>query len=101
MKPETKLALRRWSLRKLRLLFDWLEEQLHAAELRMREEVAGATSTVPSNKLPAALDVAPPAAHPNSFTEWESRRSGLRPIQKKKSRRVPMHAADFDERYAQ
>ena len=41
MKPETKLALRRWTIRKLRLLLDFLDDRLHAAEVSLREELSG------------------------------------------------------------
>jgi len=41
VKPETKLALRRWTIRKLRLLLDFADDRLHAAEVNLREELSG------------------------------------------------------------
>ena len=40
MKPETKLALRRWTIRQLRKLLDFLDDRLHAAEVSLREELS-------------------------------------------------------------
>jgi hypothetical protein len=52
MSPQTKLALRRFALRWLRKLFDWLEERLYAAEVKLRNELAEKTvqTEPPSDK---------------------------------------------------
>jgi len=39
LNPKTKLAIRRLTLRSLRKLLDLADEQLHAAEVRLREEL--------------------------------------------------------------
>jgi hypothetical protein len=56
MSPQTKLALRRFALRWLRKLFDWLEDRLHDAEVKLRNDLSGPldrqhpSSTVPSSE---------------------------------------------------
>ena len=40
MSPQTKLALRRFTLRWLRYFLDWCDERLHAAEVRLREDLS-------------------------------------------------------------
>lgn len=101
MKPKTKLALKRWTIRKLRLLFDFLEDRLHTAEVSLRSEIAGTTPTASGNTLPAMLPgAATPAAHKNSFTEWEARCSGVAVISKKQARRTRTGAVAFDQRFA-
>jgi hypothetical protein len=39
MKPETKLAIRRFAVRWMRKLLDVLDDRLHAAEVRLREDL--------------------------------------------------------------
>jgi len=41
MKRETKLALRRWTIRQLRKLLDFADDRLHAKEVSLREELSG------------------------------------------------------------
>jgi hypothetical protein len=104
VKPETKLAIRRWTIRKLRLLLDFLDDRLHAAEVRLRDELSipvrvesprtsrserQAVSSVGSVEADEFLcdrvrgrissgDQPLRAAQGESFEQWEMRRSGIR-----------------------
>ena len=111
MKPETKLAVRWWTIRKRRLLFDFLDDRLHAAEVRLRDELAGqraghAGETRSQGESRGSLpeksaDVpAVRLAHRETFTEWEARRSGVAPVSKKAARRRGMPAHAFDLRFS-
>src|SRR5271157_1570518 len=130
MKPETKLAIRRWTIRKLRLLFDWLEEHLHDAEVKLREEIAGTlvrreehpsaragSTPAPRSNIAGALggrrQSAPRLATPEvgeihpqasrgseTFAHWEARRSGVTTVSRKSARKRGMPARAFDLRFA-
>lgn len=130
MTPETKLAIRRWSIRKLRLLFDWLDDRLHNAEVRLREDISGsARVSLPDSKpakdgsnpsarsniagilgghRQAAPRVAPPEReiHPQAargsetFAQWEARCSGVTSLPRKSARRRGLPARAFDLRFS-
>lgn len=105
MKAETKRAIklwiRRWTLRRLRLLFDALEDRLHTAEVKLREELAIQNSPVVATALPARAKETRSTADTagENFVKWEARRSGIAPMIKPKRRRH-LTAADFDRRFA-
>lgn len=105
MKPETKLAIRRWTIRKLRLWFDLLDDRLHAAEVRLREECAEKNSLAECAPVPPARAKTeqgnPLQPARETFTQWEARRSGIAPVGKKSSRRRGMPARAFDLRFVQ
>ena len=114
MKTETKqrikLALRRFALRWLRKAFDAIEDRLHAAEVRLREDlslagVVGAGRSLircgTSNAIvPSPVERA--ASARETYTEWEARRSGVAPVSRKAShaRRQRPSAAEFSMRFA-
>jgi hypothetical protein len=105
MKPETKLAIRRWTIRKLRLLFDFLDDRLHAAEVRMRDELSvqhspAAIAVAPPARAKAARRVEQPATAGEGFEQWEARRSGVAPISKKSARRRGIPARAFDLKFS-
>jgi hypothetical protein len=118
MSPETKqrikFALRRFALRWLRKLVDVADDRLHAAEVKLREEIASRNDTVPvrvtaagcttgSTESPfrSAYGSAAPA-RTESFRQWEARRSGVAPVSKKAARRRHERggAQAFDLRFA-
>jgi len=119
MKAETKLALRRWALRQARYLFDAIEERLHAAEVRLREELAkargaramGSIPELPCNSQRPASLASQGCPSPNritdhesrvteSFAQWEARRSGFASLPQKPARRRGMPARAFDLRFS-
>jgi len=127
MKPQRKLALRRWTMRKLRKLLDFLDDRLHAEEMRLREDLCGtapvsAKETFPSkagstpatrSNSPAAVHAAQPACAKasrsqgstatvagESFSQWEMRRSGVTSLPRKSSRRRGLTARAFDLRFS-
>ena len=109
MKPETKLAIRRWAIRKLRLWFDafheWADARIHAAEVRLRGELSAHNSPAAySLALPARAKAERgaeiPAAAGETFEQWEARRSGVAPVSKKSSRRRGIPARAFDLRFS-
>jgi hypothetical protein len=103
MKSVTKLAIRRWAIRKLRLLFDFLDDRLHAAELRMRDELSVQHSPAAAfHGLPARAKALPrtSCAAGETFEQWEMRRSGVSPVSKKSARRRGMPARAFDLRFS-
>jgi hypothetical protein len=105
MSPETKLAMRRWTIRQLRKLWDFLDEQLHAAEVKLRNDLSdrhqvselaasSAEKTDPSQDM---LHRAP--GRSETFLQWEARKSGVAPVSKKQRRQRGMPAAAFDLRF--
>ena len=122
MTPETKrrirlvadrwaLATRRLALRTLRYLFDAIEERLHAAEVRLREEIAGRKGTlVFRQSAPRAASLSFAARGSETLTKWKERRcsaeharfqrlvAGLdspAPLQRLRKRGVPARAFDL------
>ena len=127
MKYETKLALRRWIIRKLRLAFDALEERLHEAEVTLREELSTArscrelvnaarrpapavegtqTHPEPSRVAKAQSAFAPrsgvgkPARAVETFSAWEARRAGVARVARTPRRRRGVSSLEFDGRFA-
>jgi hypothetical protein len=113
MSPQTKLALRRVAIRWARKLLDFLDDRLHAEEVRLREDAAtrndlcARKSAGPSvaGKLtanPERRAAFPGRAQTETFTEWEARRSGVAVISKKEARRRQRPTASvFDLRFSQ
>lgn len=105
MKTETKRAIklwiRRWMLRRLRLLFDALDDRLHTAEVSLREELAIQHSPLVVSAPPARSKTAQDRTNTSgeNFVQWEARRSGIAPVIKPKRRRH-LTAADFDRKFA-
>ena len=112
MSPQTKLTIRRFTLRWLRKLVDVADDRLHSTELALREEIAsvGAARSAADGKLPGqnsanARFCAQPGdsqAGKETFLQWEARRSGVAPVSKKatRQRRERLTAAGFDLRYS-
>lgn len=107
VKPETKLAIRRWTIRKLRLWFDafheWADARIHAAEVQLRDELSAQNSPAASfHGLPVRAKELPrtSCAAGETFEQWEMRRSGVAPISKKSARRRGIPASAFDLRFS-
>ena len=107
MKPATKIAIRRITLRWLRKLVDLADDRLHTAEVTLREEISGRAgdmpgSTATARKRPIVTDETEqekPAQGVESFLQWEARRSGVTVVSKKTARRQRrVTAAVFDLR---
>ena len=116
MQAKTKLALRRFGLRCARKLLDFLDDRLHAAEVRLREDLASHVVSVQQSlslghSVMGASKPSPARGEETgsmgrrrvSFAEWEMRRSGVAVISKKEARRQRqrLSAAAFDLRFAQ
>jgi hypothetical protein len=102
MKPETKLALRRRLLMILRAIMWHADEWLHRQELVLREELAAASPrrvAVREGTLVATPKCAHGPSQPETFLQWEARRSGVAPIAKK-SRQRGLSAGECDLRFA-
>ena len=107
MKPETKLALRRFAIRWLRKLVDVADDRLHTAEVKLREDISNGTLDHRADAV-GVSDISDRSALPRqarqkeNFLEWEARRSGVAPVSKKvaRKRRERMTAAAFDLKYA-
>jgi hypothetical protein len=114
MKAQTKLALRRFGLRCVRKLLDFLDDRLHAAEVRFREQL----ELERANGLPVHLPVEPsgPARTERSavpsfdpFPQDELLRHRVRgrlslnrqPQRAAKTSRRGISAAAFDLRFSQ
>jgi hypothetical protein len=105
MNAQVKLFLRRFTLRWLRKLVDVLDDRLHAAEVKLREEIAATTvRTEPLIDKGAFVEgsASVPYDTPKTFIEWEARRSGVAPVSKKsaRARRERTTATGFDLRFA-
>lgn len=112
MKAETKLALRRFTLRWLRKLVDVADDRLHAAEVQLRNDLSGArdrqhptlTALRTEDMLHQATGDQPSESetpHAEVFAEWTKRRSGGVPVAKKRNRVLRRRtAADFDAQIA-
>jgi hypothetical protein len=87
MTPQTKLAMRRWALRQARYLFDAIEERLHAAEVRLREDIAGREGKPCRQTAPRAASLLErdslAARGSETFEQWEARRSGFSSLPRK------------------
>jgi hypothetical protein len=97
--PKNKLRLRKWLLMKLRSIVWTADEWLHAAELRLQDDLAM------SKGLPAVVRSAAKRGPEKTvgtvtparvtFQEWEARKSGVS-ISARPRRRPHRGAADFD-----
>jgi len=103
MKRETKLWLRKRALMTLRAIVWRLDEWIHAQETKLREEIelrADPKQSEPAGNRDRAATT-PHARQPETFKQWEARKSGVAVISKKESRRRErLTAADFDRRFA-
>jgi hypothetical protein len=108
MKPETELAIRRWTIRKLRMWFDafheWADARIHVAEVRLRDECVEKSSLAECGAATSARvktsQASPPHPVRESFLQWEARKSGIAPVSKKSARRRGMPARAFDLRFS-
>jgi hypothetical protein len=93
--PKNKLLLKRWVAWRLRALVDLVEGRLHDWEVSLRTEPKSLPAVVRSAAKREPEDwvgIRNPARV--TFTEWEARRSGIRPTPKRS--RQHRGAADFD-----
>jgi hypothetical protein len=108
MKPETKIALRRWTIRTLRKLLWHADEWVHRQEMTLREESHDLSIPIPLEPAGAAGKEGPALPAFDPFPQDEFLRDRIRrpharrgepqrPAQKK-TRRVS--AAEFDLRFA-
>jgi hypothetical protein len=107
MRPETKLKIRKRVLMALRSIVWTVDEWLHAAELRLQDDLASRHSslaTVPKS-LPAVIRSAAkrgPALSVGAvparvtFQEWEARKSGVSVSARPRRQRAHGSSADFD-----
>lgn len=98
-----RLAARRQIVRWLRKLFDWLEERLHAAEVKLRNDLAEKTvqTEPPSDKgAVVAGSLSAPYKAPITFLQWEARRSGVSVKTKLNKKGRHLTAREFDLRFA-
>ena len=102
MKPETKIYLRKRLLMALRSILWTADEWLHAAELRLRDDIArseGLPTVVRSAAKRGPEDGARTPARV-TFQEWEARKSGVN-VSARPRRRAHRGAADFDRELRQ
>jgi hypothetical protein len=110
MKPETKLAIRRVAIRWARKLLDFLDERLHAEEMRLRDELelARLPIRVPLEPARAARPERATVSCPYPFPSDELLRnrirgripSGGQPERAEKAQRRGCTAAAFDLRFS-
>lgn len=96
-KDAIKLALRRFALRLARKFVDAIDDRLHAAEVRLRNDIAGKCGIPSVERVATPHRPQLPATH-ESFAQWEARRSGLAP--KRTPRRRGVTSAEFNRRLA-
>jgi len=95
--------MRRWTLRNLRYLLDAIEERLHNAEVRLREDIAGSRGRAIRQTAPrvALLERDHPATRGSeTYAQWEARKSGVTTVSRKSARRRGMPARAFDLRFS-
>jgi len=106
MKAKLKLFFRRLTLRLLRKLVDLVDDRLHRAEVRLRNDLSdqrdgqhpSRTVLTREDMLHQRRDERPGS---ETFMQWEARRSGVAVISKKAARRRrALSAAGFDLRFA-
>lgn len=91
-------------LRYLRKLVDLADDRLHAAEVRLRNDLALRQGEKPvAEKTCTASARIPAVSHRReTFQQWEARRSGVAVISKKEvCRRRAVSAAAFDLRFSE
>jgi hypothetical protein len=101
MKPETKLKLRKRVLMALRSILWTADEWLHAAELRLRDDLARSEGlpTVVRSAAKRGPEVGARTPARVTYQEWEARKSGVATTPQKGARprrRAHRGAADFD-----
>jgi hypothetical protein len=77
MKPETKLAIRRFAVRWMRKLLDVLDDRLHAAEVRLREDLERAAPGRVATPIAKVGSTPTARSKVETFQQWEARRSGI------------------------
>ena len=101
-----RLAAHRTMLRWLRKLVDLADDRLHAAEVRLRNDLSPiGTAKAASHHDPTSVrsvrTTPVPSPRRENFQQWEARRSGVAPVSKKEAhRRRAVSAAAFDLRFA-
>jgi hypothetical protein len=89
MKPQTKLALKRWAVRQIRKLLWRADEWIHSQEVKLRLEaeqaVAGTVTRTPSKGRAQSVSVQQPG---KTFEQWQAGRSASQsPVE----RSAPLH----------
>lgn len=104
MKKRIALWLRRWWIRRKIRLVDWIEGKCFEAQSALRNELASLSASAIAAKAPQPAEsvegIRPLSRRPESFVQWEARRSGIAPIAKPRRRRRGVSAAEFSRRFA-
>lgn len=114
VREHIKLWARRVALRWARKLVDLADDRLHAAEVKLRNDLASRVVPVKQSLtaehqqaearklIPARGEEAGSTGRRReTFQQWEARRSGVAPVSKKEARRRrALTAAEFDLRFA-
>ena len=103
MPARFKLWLRKKTLMALRAIIWHADEWLHAREVKLRKELgfrrAEATPVPAAAGLPT-VERSKPRRQPESFQQWEARRSGIAVVSKKEARRRRQTSTSaFDSRF--
>ena len=103
MKRETKLWIRKHALMALRAIVWYVDEWIQRQEVALREDLSGRDQVSEkaasiSEKTDQSQDMPHRApARPETYEQWEMRKSGVRPITKRvHHRRHRRTAAEFD-----
>jgi hypothetical protein len=102
MKRETKLAIRKWLLMRLSALVWALDEWIHRQQLKLQEELSERAPASIGENHPRRVGSTPSSrSFPETFYEWEARRSGVAVIGKKEANlRHAISAREFDLRFS-
>lgn len=115
MKPQTKLALKRWAVRQMRKLVWLADEWIHKQELKLRLEAdrsAHGAEQAAAGKVARAWDKQPSDLQKpgKTFEQWLDERvparsapkwdrAGIRPPAKSRARKQRLTAAQFDSTF--
>lgn len=103
MKQQIKLWLRKRALMLLGAMVWRLDDWVHRQQVKLREEIEF-RSVLPSAPKPAGEVLAGTshARQPETFQQWEARKSGVAVISKKEARRrrERVTTSAFDRRFA-
>lgn len=103
--PRNKLLLRKRVLMALRSIVWTADEWLHAAELRLQNDLAASEKSLPAlvHRVSSAAKRGPvasvretPSPARVTFLEWEARKSGVSVSARPRRRRAHGSSADFD-----
>lgn len=109
MKQKIKLYLRKRALMLLGAIVWRLDDWLHRQQVKLRKEIEFRTAARNAVRIPAAV-ARPTSGHcvpaaqrqPETFLQWEARKSGVAVITKKEARhrRDRLTSTAFDRRFA-